>query len=226
MSKISYCSLEEAWGSTYKSSNNQNTDNNYQIETINKKENDKKNGDKCNNGLYNEKIYSLNNDDKYSLLYKKSEGDRKNVINNMNNIERHNSKKYNNEQNSLVEYNKYRLNSSNVVKESTNSEDDYALQKYMPFSESIEKKYLQDKLKFLENEILKYKHLIENNENVEQNNYIESFSNQGNNSSSSSNNMKNNDLIDIILLIIIGLIIILVMNSIFNIGKAIGVRNK
>jgi hypothetical protein len=61
-----------------------------------------------------------------------------------------------------------------------------------------------------------------------ENNIIESFSNEdsSNNSDSSKNkNFKNNDIIDLILLIIIGLIVILVMNSIFSIGKKIGARN-
>jgi hypothetical protein len=35
-----------------------------------------------------------------------------------------------------------------------------------------------------------------------------------------------NDIVDLILLIIVGLIVILVMNSIFNIGKSIGLRNR
>jgi hypothetical protein len=150
----------------------------------------------------------------------------------MNNIERNNSKT----ENRIIEYNKYRLNSNNVVKESPVKEESYALQKYMPFSESIERKYLEDKLKFLENEILKYKNLIDNNNNDSiksdsGSNFIESFSNNNNSSnvnqsSSVTGNVKNNDLIDIILLIIIGLIIILVMNSIFNIGKAIGMKRR
>jgi hypothetical protein len=219
MSKISYCSLEEAWGSSYKLNNNENNGlNNVDLDNNN------------SNSKNNDKLYSLNTDDKYSLLHKKSEEDRDNVINNMNNIERNNSKT----ENRIIEYNKYRLNSNNVVKESPVKEESYALQKYMPFSESIERKYLEDKLKFLENEILKYKNLIDNNDGINSDlggNFIESFSNNNNSSnvnqsSSVTGNVKNNDLIDIILLIIIGLIIILVMNSIFNIGKAIGMKRR
>lgn len=226
MSKISYCSLEEAWGSSYNKTNDNNVkDTNNSSTTNSSTTNSSTTNSMNNNNLKenNNKI-QIRNDEKYNLLYKKSEEDYNNVISNMNNIERHNNN--NNSEKSIVEYNKYRINSSNQVAQN-HIENDHSLQKYMPFSESIERKYLEDKLKFLENEILKYKHLFEKDDyddssNYNKNNYIESFSNQN----TSNNQSKTNDIIDIILLIIIGLIIILVMNSIFNIGKAIGVRNK
>jgi hypothetical protein len=181
MSKISYCSLEEAWGTAYKDNNGQ--------------EQEKK---------------------KVSYVDKNSQIERENVIQNMNNVER-NSKS---ENNSIVEYNKYRLNSVNKVSDSDVSKS------YTPFNESIEKKYLQDKLNFLENEFRKYKDLFEKTElSNEKSNTIENFSNNDN-QQYQGNSTKSNDIIDLILLIIIGLIIIFVMNSIFNIGKSIGARHK
>ena len=172
MSKISYCSLEEAWGDAYIKDNN----------------------------------------DKQENIDKISEFERENIIQNMNNVER--EKKF--ENNNVNEYNAYRINPKNKV-ENNDPEKEYS-----PFQESIEKKYLEDKLNFLENEFSKYKFLIDKNDmlnNDKPQNLIENFSN------GDKNNFQNNDFIDLILLIIIGLIIILVMNSIFDIGKKIGARN-
>ena len=147
MSKISYCSLEEAWGTTYKKP----------IEPTQAK---------------------------IKLL----------------------------ENNENTEYNKYRFNPINKVVDNNP-------QQYTPFNESIEKKYLMDKLNFLENEFRKYKDVFEQKNNNINNNIIENFSNQ-----TIEETPKNNDIIDLCLLIIIGLILIFVMNSIFNIGKSIGAR--
>jgi hypothetical protein len=148
--------------------------------------------------------------DKYNMLTEKSENDRDIVISNMNNIERNPRT----ENNSLVQYQKYRFNPSNKV----NYNDQ---QIYSPFNQDLERKYLQDKLMYLENELRKYKHLFEKSDY--QINSIESFSNQDSISSNNvPSNNKSNDIIDLILLIMIGLIVIFVMNSIFNIGKAIG----
>jgi hypothetical protein len=195
MSKISYCSLEEAWGDSYKTNKNEKND-----------KNNKKN-------IENNKIYQMN---KYDHLNDNSEIERKEIIKNMNSIERNNSDKNNIENNSIVEYEKYRFNPINKV-----NNNNYE-QTYTPFNDSIEKKYLQDKLNFLENEFRKYKNYIENDNYNYKNNNIENFSN---NDGENKNN-KSNDIIDLILLIIIGLIVIFVMNSIFNIGKSIGARNK
>lgn len=225
MSKISYCSLEEAWGSSYNKTNDNNSNSSTTNSSSITNSSTTNNSISNNNFKENNNKIQIRNDEKYNLLYKKSEEDYNNVISNMNNIERHNN---NNSEKSIVEYNKYRINPSNQVVQN-HIENDHSLQKYMPFSESIERKYLEDKLKFLENEILKYKHLFEKDDyddSSNKNNYIESFSNQNNSNTSSNTPTKTNDIIDIILLIIIGLIIILVMNSIFNIGKAIGVRNR
>ena len=179
MSKISYCSIEEAWGTPTFNNNNNTDDTKKKIEEI----------------------------------------ERKNVITNMNNVERNKSC----ENNSLVEYNKYRFNPTNIVKNNDTKSD------YTPFNESIEKKFLQDKLNFLENEFRKYKHVFENNNKneplPEPQGYLETFSNQQSDSSPSQQ-PANNDIIDLILLIIIGLIVIFVLNSIFYIGKSIGARTR
>ena len=180
MSKISYCSLEEAWGDSYKKTNDNSNNNNISNNTIN------------TNNISNKIVEKIERDS---------------VIKNINNIEKNNS---------ITEYNKYRINPNNNVVENNYSKE------YTPFNESIEKKYLQDKLNFLENEFRKYKDLFEENENKNDNiNNIDNFSNQ--NIYETSN--KKNDLIDLFLLIIIGLILIFVMNSIFTIGKSIGARN-
>jgi hypothetical protein len=215
MSKISYCSLEEAWGNSFAKNNEQNINNidNIRQNNINNEENNINNEEKNINN--NNKLNIYNREiDKYNILTEKSGNDREIVISNMNNIERNPRT----ENNSLVQYQKYRFNPTNNV----NNNDQ---QLYSPFNESLERKYLQDKLYFLENEIRKYRNLFEstdkNNQNKYQNsnqNIIESFSNQDIN----NNGNKSNDIIDLILLIMIGLIVIFVMNSIFNIGKAIG----
>ena len=221
MSKITYCSLEEAWGNSF-NRNQQNTVKNSQENTdmnqrFNKKENtlydsqEKSLQNLPQNTLQiqqqnNQKIYDRN---KYNKLIEDSEENRTELINNMNKIER-NYLSENNNQTSLVEYNKYRINPKNQVKE-------YYEPQYTPFQDNIDKKYLQDKLSYLENEFIKYKSLMNNN--------IEHFDNST--SENTNNNInKDNDMIDLIVLIIIGLLVIFVLNSIFNIGKALGARNK
>ena len=209
---MSYCSLEEAWGDSYSKNNNENINDNI-TNNSNNSNNDVK-------GIQNNRI---TNRDKYETLNQKSENERKNVITNMNKIERNNVS----ENNSIVEYDKYRFNSENKVNNNNYEKD------YTPFQESLEKKYLKDKLIFLENEFKKYKDLIEKAESNKNynNNRIENFSNnevndenmEVKNKKEYSNN--NNDFVDLIILIIIGLIIIFVMNSIFNIGKSIGKRH-
>ena len=198
MSKITYCSLEEAWGKTYK--------------------------DESNNSPNNE-FKNILEDKKYNNLVEKSDNDRVKVINNLNTIEKSIPK----ENNSIVEYNKYRFNTDNNVKSSETQLT------YTPFNESLEKKYLKDKLFFLENEFRKYKTLFDQSDSKVYNQQSygnEHFSNNDStlniNTMNTMNNQQKsnntNDMIDLILLIIIGLIIILVMNSIFNIGKSIGSR--
>jgi len=198
MSKISYCTLEEAFGDSYnKLNNNNNNFNNFKNDNL-----ENNNSEKC--------------DEKYIQLNKTSDSDRLNVIKNMNNVERHQTSERNSLSDNIDEYNRYRFNNNKVDKNDTSKS-------YTPFNESIEKKYLQDKLNFLENEFKKYKNIFEKSDSYSNSNKIENFSNS--NSESNTSN-KGNDIIDLILLIIIGLIFIFVMNSIFNIGKSIGSRNK
>jgi len=221
MSKISYCSLEEAWGESYNKKNN---------DSINLENNNINNNNNNINNNNNNNI--ITNRNKYDTLNKESIIERENVITNMNSIERNKKP----ENNSIVSYDKYRFNSENKVNSKSYENN------YTPFQESLEKKYLQDKLLFLENEFKKYKYLIEKSENnrkisnrdsyiYSSEDSIESFSNSDNimkddtkNDYISKNN--NNDIIDLFLLIIIGLIVIFVMNSIFNIGKRIGASSK
>jgi len=204
MSKINYCSLDEAWGDPGKNLN----DNLLSISSSNNGEKEMIDTQKNTN---NTKIYGRTN---YDYLNENSKIDRNNVIQNMNKVERNNETENNI---SVSNYNKYRFNPRNNVKQNNYDKD------YTPFKESIDKKQLQDKLDYLESEFNKYK-LLSNNETP--NNYIENFNNKSEKNEYNNNSDNNNDVFDLILLIIIGLIIILVMNSIFNIGKAIGARNK
>jgi hypothetical protein len=234
MSKITYCSLEEAWGDSFNrkdrneqqnNQGNQNKDKNWnsngstlkvsQIQSNQFNQQNKVPGKNWNEPQYsqqnrnNQKIYDRN---KYDKLIEDSDDNRADIINNMNKIERNYLSEGNN-QNSLVEYNRYRINPKNQVKE-------YNEPQYTPFQESLDKKYLQDKLNHLENEFTKYKNMINDNGNN-----VEHFNNNSNNDNNYSSN-KDNDIIDLIVLIIIGLLVIFVLNSIFNIGKAIGARNR
>ena len=205
MSKISYCSLEEAWGTSYKKNINDDANINKDIIQNNNIENN--NIEK--NNIQNNTILN----DKYDYLNKTSNTERNNVIKNMNSVERNKTA----ENNSIVEYNKYRFNPLNNVNGNNSTEETYT-----PFNESIEKKYLQDKINFLENQFKKYKYIFDENNNSLDT--IESFSNQEVKENNRPN--KSNDIIDLFLLIIIGLIVIFVMNSIFSIGKTIGARQK
>ena len=205
MSKISYCSLEEAFAGSY-------NDNKINNNNFNNLENNNNNNNF--NNLENNNLEKC--DDKYIQLNKTSDSDRLNVIKNMNNVERHQTSERISLSDNIDEYNRYRFNNNKVDNNDTSKN-------YTPFNESIEKKYLQDKLNFLENEFKKYKNIFEKSDSYSNSNKIENFSNS--NSESNTSN-KGNDIIDLILLIIIGLIVIFVMNSIFNIGKSIGSRNK
>ena len=199
---MNYCSIEEAWGLQSSSSQNK-IDNNEKTEN------------------------------KYENLNENSKKERNELITNMNNVERIPIIK--NETSS--EFEKYRFNPKNNVSENDVSKI------YSPFNEVIEKKYLLDKLNFLESQLNKMDVL--RNSNIQSNN-IENFDNNKsennyNQNNSSSNyevsksnaeynnnhhkNIYNTDIIDLIFLICIGLIIIFIMNSIFSLGKSIGIRN-
>jgi len=209
MSKISYCSLEEAWGTSYTKNINDDTGTDTGTDTSTNTSTNKDMEKNINtSNIQNNNILS----DKFDYLNKTSNVERNNVIKNMNSVERNKTT----ENNSIVEYNKYRFNPENKVKGNNNTD-----QEYTPFNESIEKKYLQDKINFLENEFKKYKYIFDKNEDDNSPNTIENFSNQEINKPN-----KSNDIIDLFLLIIIGLIVIFVMNSIFSIGKSIGARKQ
>ena len=123
-----------------------------------------------------------------------------------------------------------------------NNELTFNYHKDLPQVGELKKKYLQDKLLFLEHEFKKYKYLIEKSENnrkiSNRDSYIYSSEDSIENFSNSDNSMKDdtkndyisntnsNDIIDLFLMIIIGLVVIFVMNSIFNIGKKIGASGK
>jgi hypothetical protein len=203
MSKISYSSLDEVWGAEFNINNDSKNNDS--------KNNDSKNNNSRNNeGMNNESKYESTN--KYNKLTDKSKDDREEIINNMNLVER-NPKNNNME---LIDYNMYRIN--------TNVKKNDSEKKYTPFQESLEKKYLQDKLIFLENELLKYQKIIESKTKSKE--VVERFEN-GNtqvSSQSSTPNKKSNDIIDLIVIIIIGILIIFVMDSIFKMGKKIGAK--
>jgi hypothetical protein len=210
MSKINYCSLDEAWGDPGKNLN----DNSSQYSPDSNEQKEMSNTQRNTN---NEQIYGRTN---YDYLNENSKVDRNNVIQNMNKVER-NIVSENVNENNVSNYNKYRFNPRNNVKQNNYDKD------YTPFKESIDKKQLQDKINYLESEFNKYK-LLTNGESSEEtsNKYIENFNNQNVQSEQYNNSGNNNDIVDLIILIIIGLIVIFIMNSIFNIGKAIGARNK
>jgi hypothetical protein len=202
MSRISYSSLDEVWGTEFNINNDS-------------KNNDSKNNNLNNNNLKNddsknESKYESTN--KYNKLTDKSKDDREEIINNMNLVER-NPKNNNME---LIDYNMYRINTN--VKKNDNEK------KYTPFQESLEKKYLQDKLIFLENELLKYQKIIESKTKSKE--VVERFENNSTQDTqvSSTPNKKSNDIIDLIVIIIIGILIIFVMDSIFKMGKKIGAK--
>ena len=186
MSKISYCSLEEAWGESFKK------DDMKDVQT------------------------SMNAQNKL---------ERDDVIKNMNSVERIPK----NTNNTSSEFEKYRFNTTNTVSE------DSAEKIYTPFNESIEKKYLQDKLAFLENEFKKHNFLNMDTDTSTSTSTNSSYSNLENFNNVSGEerihvqksygNSNSNDIFDLIFLIIIGLIIIFIMNSIFKIGKSIGARS-
>jgi|TARA_B110000483_G_scaffold65319_1_gene81652 hypothetical protein len=200
MSKISYCSLEEAWGPNI----DKNQD---KQEKIKEKVQEQKN--------IKEKDYEENNSFRsqsqtdYENLKKDNES-MKNILNTMNYIERNKTP----ENNINEEYNKYRFNPINKVNGLYNDDKDYK-----PFNDDVEQKSLQDRFVQLENEFRKYKMFMNTrNNNSESEESIESFSNFNNNDSKT-------DIQDLIVLIVLGLIIIFIMDNIFKLGKYLGSRS-
>ena len=197
MSKISYCSLEEAWGTS-----------------LNKKEDKyRKNQEKTEKINNNEKDYEELNafKSKSQIDYESLKEDNekmKKIINTMNLVERNKTP----ENNINDDYNKYRFNPINQVNGLYNTND------YKPFQDDIEKKSLQDRFVELENEFRKYKMLMNTkNNNLNEEESIESFMN--------FNNQNNTDIQDLIVLIVLGLIIIFIMDNIFKLGKYMGSKN-
>ena len=199
MSKISYSSLEEVWGSSFNNVNNTNNNPNGVNDNVNEIITNPSNNGKLNINKMEENKKLLEND-------KRQKEQTQKVLKDMNNIERNKIP----ENNINDDYNKYRFNSVNQVNSLYENKDDYS-----PFKDDLDKKYLQDKLIQLENDFRKYKTLINSND------VVESFSNNDNETSE----VNNNEILDLIVLIIIGLIIIFVMDSVFKIGKAIGARS-
>lgn len=224
MSKISYCSLEEAWGTQPL--------------------------DKFNKDNQSSKMLMRDN---YELINKKSEETRNNLITDMNLVERNEANDYDkyritngnsvkgagisnnygilkNSEGDIKNYNNN--NSGEDIKKNNNNNSVLDRNSYTPFKEQIDKKYLENKLLYLENQLRQYKILIDKNSNsnfdsnFDSDNIIEGFSSSNNNESDQNKNFKSNDMVDLILLIIIGLLIIFVMNSVFSIGKSIGMRKK
>lgn len=199
MSKISYCSLEEAWGTSINKNQEKEDKNKEKVHENNKKEKDYEE---------NNSFRSQTQMDFESL--KKDNENMKKMLNMMNLIERNKTP----ENNINEEYNKYRFNPINKVNGLYTDDKDYK-----PFQDDIEKKSLQDKFVELENEFRKYKMLMNTrNVNSENEETIESFSNFNNENSKT-------DIQDLIVLIVLGLIIIFIMDNIFKLGKYLGSRN-
>ena len=214
MSKISYCSLEEAWGNSLnknQENNNNNNNNNNQynnkdtvnntINTINTINSNQPKKD------YNEEVnmYKSKSQMEYESLKSDNENLKK-ILNTMNYVERNKMP----ENNINEDYNQYRFNPLNKVNslyQETNN--------YQPFQDDVEKKSLQDRFVQLENEFRKYKTMIQT-KNTSDEETIESFSNQS----------EGNDIQDLIVLIVLGLIIIFIMDNIFKLGKYIGAKGK
>lgn len=159
MSKISYCSLEEAWGNSI----NKNQD-------IDNKNTDKK--EKTRD--YDEEINSYKSKSQMDYESLKEDNEKmKKILNTMNYVERNKTP----ENNINEEYNKYRFNSVNKVNGLYQDSNNYK-----PFEEDLERKSLQDRFVELENEFRKYKMMMNTRNNNSEEESIESFSNfEGNN---------------------------------------------
>ena len=205
MSRISYCSLEEAWGNNSNNNESPKIDKNNTQKKLIKNNNDI-NTIQNNNYGYNDgnlNAFKGKSQTDFELLKKDNEK-MKNMIQKMNYIERNKVP----ENNLNEDYNDYRFNPINKVNSLYQDEKNYS-----PFQDNMEKKYLQDKITHLENEFRKYKMFLNNKMNNQD--VIEGFENEKNEESQT-------DIMDLIVLIVIGLILIFIMDSIFKIGKYIG----
>ena len=226
MSKISYCSLEEAWGNNLiknqdmninNQQNNQQNNQNYNnkntvnttINTINSNTVPSNNQNRNQPKDYNEEVNMFKSKSQMDFESLKADNENlKKILNTMNYVERNKIP----ENNMNEDYNKYRFNPLNKVNSLYAGENNY-----QPFLDDVEKKSFQDRFVQLENEFRKYKLMI-NSKNQSDEETIESFSNQENNNG--------NDIQDLIVLIVIGLIIIFIMDNIFKLGKYIGAKGK
>lgn len=221
MSKISYCSLEEAWGTSInKNEESRNKHDKPKEIKINNKKNEEKEYNEDNEDIDNINLYKTKSQMNFETMKKDNETMKK-MLNTMNYIERNKMP----ENNINKDYNEYRFNPVNKVN-SLYSDTNTSTQEYKPFQEDIEKKSLQNKFIELENEFRKYKMIMNTNSNMKNTNSvndeesIESFSNFNNN----DNNNKT-DIQDLIVLIVLGLIIIFIMDNIFKLGKYLGSKN-
>jgi hypothetical protein len=137
MSRVTYCSLEEAWGDNYI-----------------KKENPPP--EKASKENVNTQIYK----NKYDLLNEKSDELRNEVIDNMNNVER--NAKNNNVK--MDDFNKYRNNPDNIVKKN-DYETPYTPYKESIEKKALQDKllFLERQMKYYKDVITKGN----NNENTE-----------------------------------------------------------
>jgi len=193
MSKISYCSIEEAWGSSINKNPEEKSKNQ---DNINKHDKDY------------EEITSSKNPNDYELLKKDNE-DMKKILNTMNLIERNKTP----ENNINEDYNKYRFNPINKVNSLYSSKND----DYKPFQEELNQKSLQDKFIELENEFRKYKMFMNSRNSLSEEESIESFGNL-----TDFHKNDKTDIQDLIVLIVLGLIVIFIMDNIFKLGKYLG----
>lgn len=195
MSKISYCSLEEAWGPSISKNVEKDKDNNTKKNDENKEDYEEINS------------FKSKSQNDYELL-KEDNKNMKKILNTMNLIERNKSP----ENNINEDYNKYRFNPINKVNSlySTDKND------YKPFQDDIEKKSLQDRFIELENEFRKYKMMMNTRNNSGDEETIESFGNL------IDSNSDKTDIQDLIVLIVLGLIVIFIMDNIFKLGKYLG----
>lgn len=202
-SKISYCSLEEAWGTSINKNSEEKKNNNVNINVESHKENVESNKDYEENNAFKSKSQS-----DYENLKKDNEK-MKTILEAMNYVERNKSP----ENNINEDYNKYRFNPINKVNGL------YQLNDYKPFQDDIDKKSLQDRFTELESEFRKYKTFVNSKRlDSENEDSIESFSNLDNNNSKT-------DIQDLIVLIVLGLVIIFIMDNIFKLGKYFGSKN-
>ena len=166
MSKIGYCTLEEAWQTYTPSLNLPPVQQQQQQPAMTT-------------------TYSMNKNNNLKI-------DREEILNNINEVERKMKAGNNNTSNNNSKYDMYRINTNNSVSSQNantslkntsnwnlnsnvnsnvvNNDESNNSDAYTPFEDSIERKYLQDKLFFLENELRRYKNILMPNQQNSYNN--------------------------------------------------------